>query len=95
MLRCPYIASLICYQFQVECMLSHAKYNIYNKDPNAMISFEDFVKLYLNHRPAFGDNIIKIRNAFKKFSMFQENNFIISKDDFIDAFCNYGRICNL
>ncbi|KAJ2952482.1 hypothetical protein O0L34_g6800 [Tuta absoluta] len=79
-------------EYEVENMLIEAKYQIYNRKPRAEIDFEEFVKLYLNHRPAFLESNKKLRTAFKVFSetSTREGDFM-RRDDFIDMLCSYGE----
>lgn len=55
------------------------------------IDFEEFVKLYLNHRPAFGETFEKIKQAFKTFAVFDKGDFVMVREDFIAMLNEYGK----
>ncbi|CAH0718741.1 unnamed protein product, partial [Brenthis ino] len=76
-------------EYEVENLLIEAKYKVYQKVPSTEIDFEEFVKLYLNHRPAFGENFKKIKNAFRHFTTGE--SLSLSRDEFIDMITNYGE----
>ncbi|GBP63593.1 Cilia- and flagella-associated protein 251 [Eumeta japonica] len=78
-------------QYEVENLLTEAKYKIYEREPSVNVDFEEFVKLYLNHRPAFGDSIHKIKNAFKNFADVEHDTFVIRRADFVDMLNKYGE----
>ncbi|XP_045445689.1 cilia- and flagella-associated protein 251-like [Melitaea cinxia] len=78
-------------EYEVENIIVEAKYKVYNRVPCTEIDFEEFVKLYLNHRPAFGDNFKKIRNAFRHFAIMDETHLSINREDFIDILSNNGE----
>lgn len=79
---------------QVENLLVEAKYKVYQKEPSAEIDFEEFVKLYVNHRPAFGDNIKKISKAFKTFARCRREEYFMNRSDFISMLSDYGEMLN-
>lgn len=85
----PIISNLY---IQVENLLEQAKYSIYNKEPATDIDFEDFVRLYLNHRPAFGDNYAKMFNAFRNFASFRKDNYVLTRNEFIKLLYKYGKL---
>ncbi|RVE54958.1 hypothetical protein evm_000325 [Chilo suppressalis] len=77
-------------EYEVENLLTEAKYKVYQKQPSSEVDFEEFVKLYLNHRPAFGDSYARIRSAFHHFALERENH-VMTRDEFIDVLSNYGE----
>ncbi|KAM3961839.1 cilia- and flagella-associated protein 251 [Aphomia sociella] len=78
-------------EYEVENLLVEAQYKIYLRTPCTEIDFEEFVKLYLNHRPAFGYNYQQVRNAFRTFATFQKETNMMYRDDFIDMLGSYGE----
>ncbi|XP_049866716.1 cilia- and flagella-associated protein 251-like [Pectinophora gossypiella] len=79
-------------EYEVENLIVEAKFKVYNKRGVVEIDFDEFVKLYLNHRPAFGDNYRKIKHAFKVFSRYsKDSGDYMRRDDFVDLFCDYGE----
>ncbi|XP_026325605.1 cilia- and flagella-associated protein 251-like [Hyposmocoma kahamanoa] len=78
-------------EYEVENLLVEARHKIYQKKPVTEIDFEDFVKLYLNHRPALGENVRKIRNAFKTFATFRRDEYVVDRDMFVDILSEYGE----
>ncbi|XP_045785662.1 cilia- and flagella-associated protein 251-like isoform X2 [Maniola jurtina] len=71
-------------EYEVENLVVEAKYKVYQRSPSSEIDFEEFVKLYLNHRPALGDNFRKIKNAFRHFAAMNNNKLTINRQEFID-----------
>ncbi|VVC96642.1 unnamed protein product [Leptidea sinapis] len=60
--------------------------------PATEIDFEEFVKLYLNHRPAFPDSFKKIKNAFRYFATSGRNGELqIDREEFIEVLNQYGE----
>ncbi|XP_052758996.1 cilia- and flagella-associated protein 251-like [Galleria mellonella] len=78
-------------EYEVENLIVEAKYKVYQRIPCTEIDFEEFVKLYLNHRPAFGYNYQQIRNAFRNFATLQKETYMMYRDDFIDMLGSYGE----
>ncbi|KAG6448660.1 cilia- and flagella-associated protein 251 isoform X2 [Manduca sexta] len=78
-------------EYEVENLLEEAKYKVYLYNPVTEIDFEEFVKLYINHRPAFGYNYKKLRNAFRNFAYMQKEVYKMHRDEFIDMLENYGE----
>jgi flavin-dependent dehydrogenase len=76
--------------FKVENLLVEAKYKVYQQKSSAEIDFEEFVKLYLNHRPAFCDNVRRIRHAFRNFAYMDKEAYVISRNDFVEMLVKYG-----
>lgn len=75
----------------MENLIVEAKFKVYQRIPSIEIDFEEFVKLYINHRPAFADSVQKIRNAFRHFAALNDNNdFVINRDDFIQLLVHCG-----
>ncbi|XP_046744933.1 cilia- and flagella-associated protein 251-like [Diprion similis] len=55
------------------------------------ITFEDFVKLYVNHRPVFGTSMQEIKRAFAVFGKPEmEDNPIITREQFIEILTGHG-----
>lgn len=77
---------------QVENLLVEAKYKVYQRAPSSEINFEEFVKLYLNHRPALGDDFRRIRNAFRHFAVMENNKLTINREDFIEMLSSNGKL---
>ncbi|XP_045491069.1 cilia- and flagella-associated protein 251-like [Colias croceus] len=79
-------------EYEVENLLIEAKYKVYQRAPSLEIDFEEFVKLYLNHRPAFPDTYKKIKNAFRYFATpNHENEFVICPEDFVQMLSQNGE----
>ncbi|KAK2576249.1 hypothetical protein KPH14_005616 [Odynerus spinipes] len=56
------------------------------------ITYEDFVKLYINHRPVFGYSIRQVRKAFATFCERESKNdedLVLTRDQFMDIL--FGR----
>ncbi|XP_046965477.1 cilia- and flagella-associated protein 251-like [Vanessa cardui] len=77
--------------YEVENLIVEAKYKIFNRTPSTEIDFEEFVKLYLNHRPAFGESFKKIRNAFRYFGTMDDTSISMNREDFITMLNNNGE----
>lgn len=58
------------------------------------IEFEDFVKLYINHKPAFGINLQTLRQAFQFFVKEDSEKKVpsISRAEFLDLLCYRGTV---
>ncbi|XP_046596997.1 cilia- and flagella-associated protein 251-like [Neodiprion lecontei] len=55
------------------------------------ITFEEFVKLYVNHRPVFGTSMQQIKKAFAVFGKPEmENSPIITREQFIEILTEHG-----
>ncbi|OWR40975.1 putative WD repeat domain 66 [Danaus plexippus plexippus] len=78
-------------EYEVENLIIEAKYKVFLKKPMTEIDFDDFVKLYINHRPALGDNFKRIKNAFRRFADADNSNLTISRDEFIRILCTNGE----
>ncbi|XP_050663758.1 cilia- and flagella-associated protein 251-like [Leptidea sinapis] len=79
-------------EYEVENLLVEAKYKVYQQTPATEIDFEEFVKLYLNHRPAFPDSFKKIKNAFRYFATSGRNGELqIDREEFIEVLNQYGE----
>ncbi|XP_041977501.1 cilia- and flagella-associated protein 251-like [Aricia agestis] len=55
-------------EYEAENLITEAKYDVYRRQPSYEVDFEQFVMLYLNHRPALGDNYKQVRAAFRLFA---------------------------
>ncbi|CAG9095598.1 unnamed protein product [Plutella xylostella] len=78
-------------EFEVDNLLTEARYNVTRQSPATDVDFEDFVKLYLNHRPALGDHFQKLRTAFKYFASCRDGQYVLSREALVDALCSYGE----
>lgn len=82
-----------------------SKYRRYDFDAEVTenISFVDFIKLYINHRPAHGVTFEKLKSAFETICSYareddeddDDNDKVatyttISKSKFIDVLCSKG-----
>jgi len=54
------------------------------------IDFEDFVRLYINHRPAFGVSADKLKKAFDTFSEEVKENSAVTRDILIKTLQEKG-----
>ena len=69
-----------------------AKYKVYLKKPVPEIDFEEFVKLYLNHRPAFGESFKRLRAAFRTFADLSATmECYMTREDFIEMLNTNGN----
>lgn len=67
--------------------MKEAKIRYYNEKLDICeLTFEDFVKLYINHRPALGITTEHIQHAFK---MLHSPN--MNKMEFMHILCNHGK----
>ncbi|XP_063821464.1 cilia- and flagella-associated protein 251-like [Ostrinia nubilalis] len=78
-------------EYEVENLIVEAKYKVYQRHPSTEIDFEEFVKLYLNHRPAFGDSFKRLRAAFQHFATFNNDVYVMHRDDFVDMLAGFGE----
>ncbi|XP_068629729.1 cilia- and flagella-associated protein 251-like [Battus philenor] len=78
-------------EYEVENLIVEAKYKICQREPSTEIDFEEFVKLYLNHRPAFPENFRRVKNAFKNFATVIDGTYSISRDNFVFMLKDYGE----
>ncbi|XP_063531343.1 cilia- and flagella-associated protein 251-like [Cydia strobilella] len=78
-------------EYEVENLLTEAKFKVYQPTPFAEVDFEEFVKLYLNHRPAFGEELGRVRNAFRTFASLEKEDYVMSRDEFVDMLGSYGE----
>ncbi|CAF4843702.1 unnamed protein product [Pieris macdunnoughi] len=79
-------------EYEVENLIVEAKFKVFQRVPSIEIDFEEFFKLYINHRPAFPDSVKKIRNAFRQFARPNQNDeFVINRDDFLDLLNQNGE----
>lgn len=56
---------------------------------NKRMRFEEFVKLYINHRPTFGISMQQLKDAFTKLGGQEssDNDISISKQQLVDILC--------
>ncbi|CAH2074708.1 unnamed protein product, partial [Iphiclides podalirius] len=78
-------------EYEVENLIVEAKYKVYQQRPSTEVDFEEFVKLYLNHRPAYSTSSKELRNAFRNFATFSDNSYSIPRDEFIEILKDYGE----
>ncbi|XP_045514979.1 cilia- and flagella-associated protein 251-like [Pieris brassicae] len=79
-------------EYEVENLIVEAKFKVFQRVPSIEIDFEEFFKLYINHRPAFAESVKKVRNAFRQFATPNQNDeFVISRDDFVDLLSQNGE----
>ncbi|KAJ8722981.1 hypothetical protein PYW07_004161 [Mythimna separata] len=81
-------------EYEVENLIVEAKYKVYLKAPVSEIGFEEFVQLYLNHRPVFGESFKRLRTAFRTFAYVlasKPDEFFMKREDFIDMLSNNGE----
>ncbi|CAG5011460.1 unnamed protein product [Parnassius apollo] len=78
-------------EYEVENLIVEAKYKVCQRRPSTEINFEEFVKLYLNHRSAFAKDYRSLRNAFRNFASIHENSYVITRDEFISMLRNHGE----
>ncbi|KAF9408495.1 hypothetical protein HW555_011852 [Spodoptera exigua] len=78
-------------EYEVENLLIEAKYKVYLHTPVTEIDFEEFVKLYLNHRPVFGEDFKRLRLAFRTFANIGKDGFSIKRNDFIEILTTNGE----
>lgn len=68
-------------------------YTIMSDDPQEedreeQISFEDLLKLYINHRPSVGVAMDQLKDAFHRFA----SNGQMKREKFVDVLCNRGTL---
>ncbi|KAJ8725380.1 hypothetical protein PYW08_003563 [Mythimna loreyi] len=81
-------------EYEVENLIVEAKYKVYLKTPVSEIGFEEFVKLYLNHRPVFGESFKRLRTAFRTFAYVlptKPDDFFLTREDFIEMLSTNGE----
>lgn len=76
----------------MENLIVEAKYKVFNRAPVSEIEFEEFVKLYLNHRPAFGEHYKRLRLAFRNFANISNEGYVMSREDLIDILTSQGKL---
>lgn len=79
--------------FQTETLIIDAKYRYYDFDGEVTdtISFVEFVKLYLNHRPPHGITKERLERAFHSLQIeAEETKTAIEKNNFIDVLSSRG-----
>lgn len=68
--------------------MKEAKVNHFNdRTKKFEITFEEFVRFYINHRPAFGISIESIISAFQKLAQGKDE---INKHKFLELLFTYG-----
>ncbi|XP_060810779.1 cilia- and flagella-associated protein 251 [Amyelois transitella] len=78
-------------EYEVENLLVEAKFKTYLKQACTELDFEEFVKLYLNHRPAFEISYNKVMAAFRHFATYRKENYVMRRDDFLKMLKNNGE----
>ncbi|XP_073944446.1 cilia- and flagella-associated protein 251-like isoform X2 [Choristoneura fumiferana] len=78
-------------EYEVENLIIEARHKVYQQEPSSEIDFEEFVRLYVNHRPAFGDSFARLRNAFRTFASLDKETYSMQRDDFVEMLENYGE----
>ncbi|XP_021207568.2 cilia- and flagella-associated protein 251 isoform X1 [Bombyx mori] len=78
-------------EYETENLIAEAKYKVYQINPSTEIDFEEFVKLYINHRPAFGYRYKKIRDAFAHFAYLDNEQLAINRNGLIELLADYGE----
>lgn len=74
--------------------MNEIHFHIFDTTVNNNVSFEEFVKLYINYRPAFGDPFCKYEEAFREFVDRQrDGSFKLHKSALISALTSYGNLC--
>ncbi|KAJ9575107.1 hypothetical protein L9F63_007768, partial [Diploptera punctata] len=74
-------------EYEIENMMhevTHSKMSETGKLVNE-IEFEDFVRLYINHHPAFGVSAENLKAAFDTFASEEQDNSQITKEAFLEA----------
>lgn len=62
------------------------------EDKEEEISFIDFIKLYINHRPAHGISMDRLKQGFEAFCELGDyNGSHISGEEFADLICRDGK----
>ncbi|KAG7208977.1 hypothetical protein KM043_015145 [Ampulex compressa] len=80
---------------ELENMLGEVSYRHYAETGQLeeYITFEDFVKLYINHRPIFGISMSDVKEAFQAFYYSDremsgdEENPVLTREQFVDILC--------
>ncbi|XP_053625468.1 cilia- and flagella-associated protein 251-like isoform X2 [Plodia interpunctella] len=78
-------------EYEVENLLVEAKFKIYQRKMSTEIDFEEFVKLYLNHRPAFDVGYHQVMGAFRAFAAYRKENYVMRRKDFVNMLSNTGE----
>ncbi|KAK9303373.1 hypothetical protein QLX08_004956 [Tetragonisca angustula] len=76
---------------EIEILMGEISYRDYAATGHIIeeIKFEDFVKFYINHRPAFGISLHQIQEAFQTFANpnqippLQEENPVLTREQFV------------
>lgn len=72
--------------------MKEVHFHIFDKIVNNNVSFEEFVKLYVNYRPAFGDPFCKYEDAFREFVDRQKDGSVkLYKSVLISILTSYGN----
>jgi len=82
---------------EIEDMLNEVKFSKYVETGNYVtnIDLNTFIKLYVNHRPAFGLNPHLITKSFEHLGVAdQKGEYLIDRDDFIEILQNRGEQLN-
>jgi hypothetical protein len=82
--------------FQIENMMHEVKHSKIDDTGNLVdeINFEDFIWLYINHRPAFAVPADKLKKAFNIFAEEVKENSVMTRDTFIKTLQEKGIGCS-
>ncbi|XP_043250372.1 cilia- and flagella-associated protein 251-like [Colletes gigas] len=77
---------------EIEILMGEISYKNYAETGKLVeeITFEEFVKFYINHRPAFGISLKQLQEAFQVFaipnrtSFLEQENPVLTKEQFIN-----------
>ncbi|XP_076624821.1 cilia- and flagella-associated protein 251 [Colletes latitarsis] len=83
---------------EIEILMGEISYKNYAETGKLVeeITFEEFVKLYINHRPAFGISLKQLQEAFQVFtipnrtSFLDQENPVLTKEQFMNILFGKG-----
>lgn len=79
-------------EFEIENILIDLKHQVFDETGyyKDKVTFCDFVKIFINHKPAYGYSIEEVEKAFKCLSCYSEDGMSseIERDTFIEALTN-------
>ncbi|KAF2903069.1 hypothetical protein ILUMI_03125 [Ignelater luminosus] len=83
-------------EYEIENMIVDARYRDYaeTKALNENVSFLDFVKMYINHRPAHGIHMDTLKDRFETFCLAGEGatSRSIHAESFVTTICERGEM---